>query len=236
MAHIKYLLVSLLLLLFSACGGHADSERSSSSKGASSKEEVYDYRDERYQDFYSRYMRKTGKDYLILKPQDVQKKLEIENIPDNFSARMDVFRLNAEVAGKVPMNYFIDSKDVKNYYDNKIKLGEMSNTFEYKECEGSDRVQGLYCIREDYPHFMYFYFPKGDYKLININHSINFSCNREMRGEKQCKLLIYPGGIYNMRIYIHFTNPENFFYIMPFIEKHFYEITGEHIWQNLPKQ
>lgn len=69
-------------------------------------------------------MRKTGKDYLILKPQDVQKKLEIENIPDNFSARMDVFRLNAEVAGKVPMNYFIDSKDV-NYYDNKIKLGEI---------------------------------------------------------------------------------------------------------------
>ena len=74
MTHIKYLLIILLPLLLAACSEHGEGERASDNKAASSKEEVYDYRDERYQDFYSRYMRKAQKDYLIIESKNIKEK------------------------------------------------------------------------------------------------------------------------------------------------------------------
>ena len=66
MNYLKYLRIALLPILLASC--HDDQTKTT----AKPAEEVYDYRDERYQDFYSRYMRKTGKDYLILNPKNVQ--------------------------------------------------------------------------------------------------------------------------------------------------------------------
>lgn len=60
-------------------------------------------------------MRKTGKDYLIFDPEDIQEKLGLEHVPEDAYGRMDIFRLNVEVAERVTMNYFIDSKDVENH-------------------------------------------------------------------------------------------------------------------------
>ena len=59
MNYLKYLRIALLPILLASCN---DGKTKTIVKPA---EEVYDYRDERYQDFYSRYMRKVKKHYLI---------------------------------------------------------------------------------------------------------------------------------------------------------------------------
>ena len=76
MNYLKYLWLALLPILLVSC---------------KKPEEVYDYRDERYQDFYSRYMRKTQQDHLIIRSQNIKEKLGIENIPDDVLARMNIY-------------------------------------------------------------------------------------------------------------------------------------------------
>ena len=207
MNYLKYLGIVLLPILLASCN---DGKTKTIVKPA---EEVYDYRDERYQDFYSRYMRKVKKHYLIFKPQDIQKKMNIEDVPNNVYGRMNVYRIDPIEKIEDSMNYFKYSKDVENYFN---KKSAANNIFSH--------------------YLVYFYFPDNKYKKINnINYSINFSCNK-MNDLRQCLLSNYPGGTYNINIDIHFTNPQNFFYIMPFIEQHFYDITGDHIWQTLPNK
>ncbi|UOO89218.1 hypothetical protein LVJ82_17520 [Vitreoscilla massiliensis] len=60
------------------------------------------------------------------------------------------------------------------------------------------------------------------------------SCS-EVHHEKNCNVYNHLNAPYNVSLSIHFTDPQNFFYIMPYVEQHFYEVTGEHIWQTLPK-
>ena len=229
MAHIKYLLISLLPLLFTACDGHADSECSSSSKGASSKEEVYDYRDERYQDFYSRYMRKGGNRELIFDPEDIQEKLGLQNIPDKAYGKMIINRIPEDQEDS-PINAFKNSGDVLRHFN--------QDGAEYMPCEERYQVANLFCIQKiksSVEQKEYYYLPRKYAQINYIDEAIFFSCT-EWDDEKNCKMMYKKTAPYHLSIWVSFTNPENFFYIMPFIEKHFYETTGEHIWQNLPKQ
>ena len=66
-----------------ACGKNADHQN---------KSKAYDYRDERHQDFYSRYMRKTQENHLIIESKNIREKLKLNDVPDEVAARMDVSR------------------------------------------------------------------------------------------------------------------------------------------------
>ena len=62
---IRNLVVLCLMLMLIACGD-------SDSKNKSDSQKVYDYRDEHNQDFFSHYMRKTQKDYLIIESKNME--------------------------------------------------------------------------------------------------------------------------------------------------------------------
>ena len=230
MTHIKYLLIILLPLLLAACSEHGEGERASDNKAASSKEEVYDYRDERYQDFYSRYMRKTGKDYLSFDPKDIQEKLGLESVPEDSYGRIDIFRRESSDQKTPLRNFYKTSSDVVSTLN---KNGE-----KYTICEKKYQIDNLFCLQEiKFPEHSqnYYYLPNESTKISYINQPIVFYCMK-LNGERKCKVSNYLNDPYNLNISIHFMNPKNFFYIMPFVEKHFYETTGEHIWQSLPKR
>ena len=74
------------MLMLIACGDSDSKNKSDSQKG-------YDYHDERNQDFYSRYMRKTGKDYFIAEPKKIREKLKLGEIPDSALARINLTRV-----------------------------------------------------------------------------------------------------------------------------------------------
>ena len=80
---IQSLLMLCLSVMLLACGKDADHQN---------KSNAYDYRDERHQDFYSRYMRKTQQDYLIIESKNIREKLKLNDVPDNVLARMNVSR------------------------------------------------------------------------------------------------------------------------------------------------
>ena len=94
---IQSLFMLCLSVMLLACGKDADHQN---------KSNAYDYRDERHQDFYSRYMRKTQQDYLIIEPKDMREKLEVENIPDNALARMNLTR----VEPSEKRNFLVDNR------------------------------------------------------------------------------------------------------------------------------
>lgn len=224
MAHIKYLLVSLLPLLLAACGGGTDG-------GSRGKEEVYDYRDERYQDFYSRYMRKTQQDHLIIRSQNIKEKLGIENIPDDVLARMNIYQANPQKAKNTPENNLQTQADVINFLNR--------NGDHYAPCGPENQEPHFFCVDDKKsPGSLryYYYLPNESKKMAYIDQSLAISCHW-LNGKKSCSMMnYYTNDPVNLHLSMHFTDPQNFFYIIPYAEKHFYDTMGEHIWQNLPKQ
>ena len=221
MTHIKYLLISLLPLL-AACGGHADS-------GASSKEEVYDYRDERYQDFYSRYMRKTQQDHLIIESKKIKEKLGIENIPDNVLARMNIRKVNPQKAKNTPENNLQTQADVLKYHNR--------NGDHYAPCRPENQEPHFFCVENTKSPGslrLYYYLPNESKKMAYIDQSLSIYCHW-LNGKKSCSMMNWTTDPVNLELTMHFTDPQNFFYIIPYAEKHFYDAMGEHIWQNKAK-
>ena len=146
------LCLSVMLL---ACDKDADHQN---------KSNAYDYRDERHQDFYSRYMRKTQQDYLIIEPKDMREKLEVENIPDNALARMNLTRVDPSEK----RNFLVD-----NNISNKNELLAFYNQKEnnYQPCTEEYREDNLFCLSDlQSPNssFLYFYIPNESIKLKNI--------------------------------------------------------------------
>ena len=81
--------------------------------------------------------------------------------------------------------------DVENYFKEGLKSGgTLSSAFKYDKCESSDEEKGLFCIKKDFPHLVYFYFPIQKAGWGYINQSINFSCNKADNG-KQCVISNY---------------------------------------------
>ena len=222
MAHIKYLLISLLPLLFSACGGGTGS-------GASSKEEVYDYSDERYQDFYSRYMRKTQQDHLIIESQKIKEEMGIGNIPDDVLARMNIYQANPQKAKNTPENNLQTQADVLKYHN------QDGNT--YAPCRPENQEPHFFCVENTKSPGslrLYYYLPNESKKMAYIDQSLSIYCHW-LNGEKSCSMMNWTNDPVNLELTMHFTDPQNFFYIIPYAEKHFYDTMGEHIWQNKAK-
>ena len=216
-------ILSLLMLCLSvmllACGKDADHQN---------KNNAYDYRDERYQDFYSRYMRKTQQDYLIIESKNIREKLKSEDVPDTVAARMDVSRTEPSEKIIPKINLLSNRAEILAFFNH--------HGGKYEECKVEDQEDHFFCIEDEklgLSSQKYIYIPSESIKLEHIDLPISMNCSM-LYDRKKCsitKRFNYP---YNARLTIHFTDIQNFFYLMPYIEQHFYETTGEHVLENAP--
>ena len=214
MNYLKYLGLALLPILLVSC---------------KKTEEVYDYRDERYQDFYSRYMRKTQKDYLIIESKNIKEKLGIENIPDDVLARMNIYQANPQKAKNTPENNLQTQADVLKYHN------QDGNT--YAPCRPENQEPYFFCVENTKSPGslrLYYYLPNESKKMAYIDQSLSIYCHW-LNGKKSCSMMNWTNDPVNLELTMHFTDPQNFFYIIPYAEKHFYDTMGEHIWQNKAK-
>ncbi len=214
MNYLKYLWLALLPILLVSC---------------KKPEEVYDYRDERYQDFYSRYMRKTQQDHLIIESKNIKEKLGIENIPDDVLARMNIYQANPQKAKNTPENNLQTQADVLKYRNR--------NGDHYAPCGPENQEPHFFCVEDKKsPGSLryYYYLPNESKKIAYIDQPLAITCHPD-GGKKRCGMMNWTNDPVNLELTMYFTDPQNFFYIIPYAEKHFYDTMGEHIWQNKAK-
>ena len=210
------LCLSVMLL---ACGKDADHQN---------KSNAYDYRDERHQDFYSRYMRKTQQDYLIIESKNIREKLKLNDVPDEVLARMDVSRTEPTEKIIPKINQLSNRAEILAFFNR--------NGGTFKECVVEDQEEHFFCIEDEklgLSSRKYIYIPNESIKLKHIDQPIKMKCSM-FQDRKSCSIIDRFNYPYNARLTIHFTDIQNFFYIIPYIEQHFYETTGEHVWENAP--
>lgn len=228
------------------------------------KKEKYDFRNKKNQDFYSTLMRKveiilekTGKGtifnngFRINFDSNLAKSyFNMENFPENLTFQIIVERTDEQIIKKRTASdkYFSSSDEILKRYDNLSKQG--INQHIYAPCSEADQEKNLFCIQRPYfKDLKYFYFLDGELKKQYINQSLSFTCDRITNERtngiyKVCNLSSLPSENKNIIINIHFSDdspqvknaPQKFFKIMPYIDKFFYQITGEHLWQTLPKK
>ena len=215
---LQSLLILCLSVMLLACGKNADHQN---------KSNVYDYRDERHQDFYSRYMRNAKQGSLTIDSQAIRAKLKATNVPDHVLGQLNVYRTDPNDKINSPLNQLKNRAEILAFYN---RDGD-----KFGSCDVKDQEEHFFCIvnkkipNEPY----YFYLPNESNNLKYIDHPISFTCTK-LQGRKNCRLfhtLNYPN---NAHLSIFFTDSQNFFYLMPYIEQHFYETTGEHVWENAP--
>ena len=210
------LCLSVMLL---ACGKDADHQN---------KNKAYDYRDERHQDFYSRYMRKTQQDYLIIESKNIREKLKLNDVPDEVAARMDVSRTEPSEKIIPQINQLSTRAEILAFFNR--------DGGKFKECEVENQEKHFFCIEDEKLGLSsreYLYIPSESIKLEHIDQPISMNCSM-FQDRQSCSIIDRFNYPYNARLTIHFTDIQNFFYLMPYIEQHFYETTGEHVWENAP--
>ena len=202
-----------------ACGKDADHQN---------KSNAYDYRDERHQDFYSRYMRKTQQDYLIIESKNIREKLKSKDVPDTVAARMDVSRTEPSEKIIPQINQLSTRAEILAFFNR--------DGGKFKECEVENQEKHFFCIEDEKLGLSsreYLYIPSESIKLKHIDQPIKMKCSM-FQDRQSCSIIDRFNYPYNARLTIHFTDIQNFFYIIPYIEQHFYETTGEHVWENAP--
>ena len=202
-----------------ACGKDADHQN---------KSNAYDYRDERHQDFYSRYMRKTQQDYLIIESKNIREKLKSKDVPDTVAARMDVSRTEPSEKIIPQINQLSTRAEILAFFNR--------DGGKFKECEVENQEKHFFCIEDEKLGLSsreYLYIPSESIKLKHIDQPIKMKCSM-FQDRQSCSIIDRFNYPYNARLTIHFTDIQNFFYLMPYIEQHFYETTGEHVWENAP--
>ena len=210
------LCLSVMLL---ACGKDADHQN---------KSNAYDYRDERHQDFYSRYMRNAKQDYLIIESKNIREKLKLNDVPDEVAARMDVSRTEPSEKIIPQINQLSNRAEILAFYNR--------NGGKYGMCKKENQEEHFICIEDEKLGLFsreYFYIPSESIKLEHIDQPISMNCSM-FQDRQSCSIIDRFNYPYNARLTIHFTDIQNFFYLIPYIEQHFYETTGEHVWENAP--
>ena len=218
---IQSLFMLCLSVMLLACGKDADHQN---------KSNVYDYRDERHQDFYSRYMRKTQQDYLIIESKNIREKLKLNDVPDEVAARMDVSRTEPSEKIIPQINQLSNRAEILAFFNR--------NGSKFEECEVNNQEEHFFCIEDKklgLSSQRYIYIPSESIKLEHIDQPIKMKCSM-VHDRKSCSIIDRFNYPYNAKLTIHFTDIQNFFYIIPYIEQHFFETTGEHVWQTLPKK
>ncbi|WLF84386.1 hypothetical protein [Moraxella sp. ZY210820] len=190
-------------------------------------EEVYNFRNEKYQDFYSKLAREVERKKLnvIMSNDGFEKPFDKKyindvlglDVKDDILFKLVVSRTNPKEHYVSPINFLSEKEEVLNfYYKDK----------QYQECPKDYQVDGLLCI--DYLH--YFYIPKySNNKANNIYQTLDFQCSEFQSGS--CRLFYYGSHQYNIKIFISFSDPQDFFRIISYVEEYIYQATGEHIWQ-----
>ena len=213
-------ILSLSVMLL-ACGKDADHQN---------KSNAYDYRDERHQDFYSRYMRKTQENHLIIESKNIREKLKLNDVPDEVAARMDVSRTEPSEKIIPQINQLSNRAEILAFFNR--------NGSKFEECEVNNQEEHFFCIEDKklgLSSQRYIYIPSESIKLEHIDQPIKMKCSM-VHDRKSCSIIDRFNYPYNAKLTIHFTDIQNFFYIIPYIEQHFFETTGEHVWQTLPKK
>ena len=216
---IQSLFILSLSVMLLACGKDADHQN---------KSNAYDYRDERHQDFYSRYMRKTQQDYLIIESKNIREKLKSKDVPDTVAARMDVSRTEPSEKIIPQINQLSTRAEILAFFNR--------DGGKFKECEVENQEKHFFCIEDEKLGLSsreYLYIPSESIKLKHIDQPIKMKCSM-FQDRQSCSIIDRFNYPYNARLTIHFTDIQNFFYLMPYIEQHFYETTGEHVWENAP--
>ncbi|HRL02092.1 MAG TPA: hypothetical protein PK856_06690 [Vitreoscilla sp.] len=216
---IQFLFILSLSVMLLACGKDANHQN---------KSHAYDYRDERHQDFYSRYMRKTQQDYLIIESKNIREKLKLNDVPDEVLARMDVSRTEPTEKIIPKINQLSNRAEILAFFNR--------NGGTFKECVVEDQEEHFFCIEDEklgLSSRKYIYIPNESIKLKHIDQPIKMKCSM-FQDRKSCSIIDRFNYPYNARLTIHFTDIQNFFYIIPYIEQHFYETTGEHVLENAP--
>ena len=216
---IQSLFILSLSVMLLACGKDADHQN---------KSNAYDYRDERHQDFYSRYMRKTQENHLIIESKNIREKLKLNDVPDEVAARMDVSRTEPSEKIIPQINQLSNRAEILAFYNR--------NGGKYGMCKKENQEEHFICIEDEKLGLFsreYFYIPSESIKLEHIDQPISMNCSM-FQDRQSCSIIDRFNYPYNARLTIHFTDIQNFFYLMPYIEQHFYETTGEHVWENAP--
>ena len=218
---IQFLFILSLSVMLLACGKDADHQN---------KSNAYDYRDERHQDFYSRYMRKTQENHLIIESKNIREKLKLNDVPDEVAARMDVSRTEPSEKIIPQINQLSNRAEILAFFNR--------NGSKFEECEVNNQEEHFFCIEDKklgLSSQRYIYIPSESIKLEHIDQPIKMKCSM-VHDRKSCSIIDRFNYPYNAKLTIHFTDIQNFFYIIPYIEQHFFETTGEHVWQTLPKK
>ena len=216
---IQSLFILCLSVMLLACGKDADHQN---------KNNAYDYRDERYQDFYSRYMRKTQQDYLIIESKNIREKLKLNDVPDEVAARMDVSRTEPSEKIIPKINQLSNRAEILAFYNR--------NGGKYGMCKVENQEEHFFCIEDEKLGLFsreYLYIPSESIKLEHIDQPISMNCSM-FQDRQSCSIIDRFNYPYNARLTIHFTDIQHFFYLIPYIEQHFYETTNEHVWENAP--
>ena len=216
---IQSLFMLCLSVMLLACGKDADHQN---------KNKAYDYRDERHQDFYSRYMRKTQENHLIIESKNIREKLQLNDVPDEVAARMDVSRTEPSEKIIPQINQLSNRAEILAFYNR--------NGGKYGMCKKENQEEHFICIEDEKLGLFsreYFYIPSESIKLEHIDQPISMNCSM-FQDRQSCSIIDRFNYPYNARLTIHFTDIQNFFYLIPYIEQHFYETTGEHVWENAP--
>ena len=216
---IQSLFILCLSVMLLACGKDADHQN---------KNNAYDYRDERYQDFYSRYMRKTQQDYLIIESKNIREKLKLNDVPDEVLARMDVSRTEPSEKIIPKINQLSNRAEILAFYNR--------NGGKYGMCKVENQEEHFFCIEDEKLGLFsreYLYIPSESIKLEHIDQPISMNCSM-FQDRQSCSIIDRFNYPYNARLTIHFTDIQHFFYLIPYIEQHFYETTNEHVWENAP--
>ena len=216
---IQSLFILSLSVMLLACGKNADHQN---------KSKAYDYRDERHQDFYSRYMRKTQENHLIIESKNIREKLKLNDVPDEVAARMDVSRTEPSEKIIPQINQLSNRAEILAFYNR--------NGGKYGMCKKENQEEHFICIEDEKLGLFsreYFYIPSESIKLEHIDQPISMNCSM-FQDRQSCSIIDRFNYPYNARLTIHFTDIQHFFYLIPYIEQHFYETTNEHVWENAP--
>ena len=184
---------------------------------------VYDYRDEKNQDAYSRYRRANKVDWVTFNSDEIRKTLGKQTIPDGIHGKIYIEKIEARHPRT--LDNFTNKEEFINYYGSK---------FSGKPCK-ENNIQGLVCL--DYRiKYTYYYLPKINKDLSKKRNfpSFLFSCSKSDLDCKSRPILSPPP--YNIGIYIHFNNPEHIFPILDYIDQHLYNTLGVYLWQPLPNK
>ena len=142
---------------------------------------------------------------------------------------MNIYQANPQKAKNTPENNLQTQADVLKYHN------QDGNT--YAPCRPENQEPYFFCVENTKSPGslrLYYYLPNESKKMAYIDQSLSIYCHW-LNGKKSCSMMNWTNDPVNLELTMHFTDPQNFFYIIPYAEKHFYDTMGEHIWQNKAK-